>query len=122
MYCFAALYLLMVLTILTRYPSLKNVRELLYKHGHGSVNGRRTPLTSNADIEKVLGMFRKLCGIYFCSCELWHLTSVQIRSLWHGNINNKDIARQGCTMVPRWRFFASCIFREPCAARFRAAS
>jgi len=39
-----------------RYPSLKNVRELLYKHGHGSVDSRRTPLTSNADIEKVLGM------------------------------------------------------------------
>jgi len=39
-----------------RYPSLKNVRELLYKHGHGSVDGRRMPLTSNADIEKVLGM------------------------------------------------------------------
>jgi len=35
---------------------LKNVRELLYKHGHGSVDGRRMPLTSNADIEKVLGM------------------------------------------------------------------
>jgi len=37
------------------YPSLKTVRELLYKHGHGSVSGRRVPLTSNADIEKVLG-------------------------------------------------------------------
>jgi len=34
---------------------LKSVRELLYKHGHGSVNGRRMPLTNNADIENVLG-------------------------------------------------------------------
>jgi len=25
-------------------------------------------------------------------------------------------------MVPRWRFFASCIFSEPLAARFRPAS
>jgi len=24
-------------------------------------------------------------------------------------------------MVPRWRFFASCILREPCAAHFRPA-
>ena len=31
----------------------------------------------------------------------------------------EDIARQSCAMVPRWRFFASCIFSEPRAARFR---
>jgi len=38
----------------------------------------------------------------------------------------KDIARQSCMMVPRWRFLApflvSCIFSEPHAARFRPAS
>jgi len=37
----------------------------------------------------------------------------------------KDIARQSCTMVPRWRFlatFASYICSEPRAARFRPAS
>jgi len=34
----------------------------------------------------------------------------------------KDIARQRCVMVLRWRFFASCIFSEPRAARFRPAS
>jgi len=33
----------------------------------------------------------------------------------------EDIARQSCAMVPRWRFFASCIFSEPHAARFRPA-
>jgi len=33
----------------------------------------------------------------------------------------EDIARQSCTMVCRWRFFASCIFSEPRAARFRPA-
>jgi len=55
-----------LLTVVTRYPSLKNIRELLYKHGHGSVNGRRTPLTSNADIEKVLGMFTEFYRFDFC--------------------------------------------------------
>ena len=33
----------------------------------------------------------------------------------------EDIARQSCAMVPRWRFFASCIFSEPLAAHFRPA-
>jgi len=34
----------------------------------------------------------------------------------------EGIARQSCTMVRRWRFFASCIFSEPRVARFRPAS
>jgi len=38
----------------------------------------------------------------------------------------EDIAPQSCAMVPRWRFlvlfFASCIFSQPHAARFRPAS
>ena len=33
----------------------------------------------------------------------------------------EDMARQSCAMVPRWRFFASCICSEPCAAHFRPA-
>jgi len=37
----------------------------------------------------------------------------------------EDIARQSCTMVRSWRlfgdFFASCISKEPRAARFRSA-
>jgi len=33
----------------------------------------------------------------------------------------KDIARQSCAMVPRWRLFGSCISSEPRAARFRPA-
>ena len=32
-----------------------------------------------------------------------------------------DAARQSCVMVPKWRFFASCIFSEPRAAHFRRA-
>ena len=30
-------------------------------------------------------------------------------------------ARQSCAMVPKWRFFASCIFSEPLAAHSRHA-
>ena len=41
-------------------------------------------------------------------------------------LNCEDIARQICAMMPRWRFFwhvfASCIFDEPRAARFKPAS
>ena len=33
----------------------------------------------------------------------------------------EDMARQSCAMVPRWRFFASCICSEPRAAHFRPA-
>ena len=33
----------------------------------------------------------------------------------------EDMARQSCAMVPRWRFFASCIFSEPRAVHFRPA-
>ena len=33
----------------------------------------------------------------------------------------KDTARQICAMVPKWRFFASCIFSEQRTAHFRHA-
>jgi len=33
------------------------------------------------------------------------------------SLSCEDIARQSCATVPRWRFFASCIFSEPRAAR-----
>jgi len=35
--------------------------------------------------------------------------------------SSEDIARQSCAMVPKWRFFASCISIEPRAAHFRPA-
>jgi len=28
-------------------------------------------------------------------------------------LSSEDIARQSCAMVPKWRFFASCIFSKP---------
>jgi len=34
----------------------------------------------------------------------------------------KDIARQSCAKVPKWRFFGSCISSEPSAAHFRPHS
>jgi len=36
-------------------------------------------------------------------------------------LSPKDIAWQSCAMVPKWRFFASCISSEPHAAHFRPA-
>jgi len=36
-------------------------------------------------------------------------------------ISAEDIARQIGAMVPKWRFFASCISCEPRAAHFRSA-
>ena len=33
----------------------------------------------------------------------------------------EDTARQRCAMVPKWRFFASCIFSEPHAVHLRPA-
>ena len=31
----------------------------------------------------------------------------------------EDMARQSCAMVPRWRLFASCVYSELSASRFR---
>merc|ERR1711993_235824 len=37
------------------YPNLKTVRELIYKRGHGKVNGQRVALIDNAIIEENVG-------------------------------------------------------------------
>jgi len=42
-------------------PSLKSVRELLYKRGHGKVDKQRIPLTDNKIIENVLGKHDIIC-------------------------------------------------------------
>ena len=36
-------------------------------------------------------------------------------------LSSEDIARQSCAMVPKWRFFASCVFSEQRTAHFRHA-
>jgi len=33
-------------------------------------------------------------------------------------VSSEDIAQQSCAMVPKWRFFASCISSESRAAHF----
>jgi len=43
------------------YPNLKSVRDLIYKRGHGKVNGQRVPISDNAVIEEVLGKFNIVC-------------------------------------------------------------
>ena len=48
----------------------------------------------------------------------WCLTFFQIVDIC---LSCEDMAWQSCAMVPRWRFFASCISSEPCAAHFRHA-
>jgi 60S ribosomal protein uL30 len=43
------------------YPTLKTVRELIYKRGYGKVNYQRVALTDNAIIEKALGQYDIIC-------------------------------------------------------------
>ena len=43
------------------YPSLKTVRELIYKRGYGKINKQRIPLTDNQLIEDHLGKFGIVC-------------------------------------------------------------
>merc|ERR1719482_1963202 len=43
------------------YPSLKSVRDLIYKRGFGKINKQRIPLTDNAVVEKGLGKYGIMC-------------------------------------------------------------
>jgi len=43
------------------YPSLKTVRELIYKRGYGKQNGQRVPLSFNEVIQAGLGQFGIEC-------------------------------------------------------------
>jgi hypothetical protein len=45
------------LTHFLGYPSLKTVRELIYKRGYAKVKGQRLPITDNTIVEENLGMF-----------------------------------------------------------------
>jgi len=42
-------------------PSLKTVRDLIYKRGYGKVNGQRLPINSNDLIEQNLGKYGIVC-------------------------------------------------------------
>ena len=51
-----------LLFIYFSYPNLKTVRELIYKRGYGKIDRhRRTALTSNAIIHKILGKYDIIC-------------------------------------------------------------
>jgi len=43
------------------YPSLKSVKDLLYKRGFGKVNKQRLPISDNSVVEGVLGKFGIIC-------------------------------------------------------------
>merc|ERR1712072_691598 len=43
------------------YPSLKSVRDLIYKRGFGKVNKQRLPLLDNAVVERGLGKYSIMC-------------------------------------------------------------
>jgi len=43
------------------YPSLKSVKELVYKRGYCKVDKQRVPLTDNTIIEEQLGKFGMVC-------------------------------------------------------------
>merc|ERR1711906_90790 len=43
------------------YPSLKSVRDLIYKRGFGKVNKQRIALTDNAVVETALGKYGIMC-------------------------------------------------------------
>lgn len=42
-------------------PSLKSIRDIIYKRGYGKVNKQRIPLSSNSIIEENLGKYGILC-------------------------------------------------------------
>merc|ERR1712139_322765 len=43
------------------YPSIKSVRDLIYKRGYGKINKNRIPLNDNAVVEKGLGKYGIVC-------------------------------------------------------------
>ena len=47
--------------IMYGYPTLKTVRELVYKRGYGKVNKQRIPIDNNAVVEQVLGKYDIVC-------------------------------------------------------------
>merc|ERR1719451_20626 len=43
------------------YPTVKSVRDLIYKRGYGKINKQRLPLNDNAVVEKGLGKYGIMC-------------------------------------------------------------
>lgn len=72
------------------YPSLKTVRELIYKRGFGKVEGQRIPLASNSVIENSLKKHDIICvedlihEIYTVGPHFKQANNF----LWHFKLNN----------------------------------
>lgn len=72
------------------YPTLKTVRELVYKRGFGKQQGQRIPLTSNSVIESRLGKYNIICmedlihEIYTVGPHFKQANNF----LWHFKLNN----------------------------------
>jgi large subunit ribosomal protein L7e len=47
--------------IMYGYPTLKTVKDLVYKRGFGKVNKQRLPISDNSVIEEALGKFDIVC-------------------------------------------------------------
>lgn len=72
------------------YPTLKTIRELIYKRGFGRVSGQRIPLTSNNIIEQRLKKHNIICmedlihEIYTVGPHFKQANNF----LWHFKLNN----------------------------------
>jgi len=72
------------------YPSLKNVRDLVYKRGFGRLNGQRIALTDNSIVEKRLGRRGIICvedlihEIFTVGPNFKYANNF----LWHFKLNN----------------------------------
>lgn len=72
------------------YPTLKTIRELVYKRGFGRVNGQRVPLTSNNIIEQRLKKYNIICMedlIHEIFTVGTHFKQAN-NFLWHFKLNN----------------------------------
>jgi 60S ribosomal protein uL30 len=72
------------------YPTLKTVRDLVYKRGFAKINGQRIPITENGIIEKHLGKYGIICvedivhEIYTVGPHFKEVTNF----LWYFKLNN----------------------------------
>lgn len=72
------------------YPTLKTIRELVYKRGFGRVDGQRTPLTCNSIVERRLKKYDIICiedlihEVYTVGPHFKQANNF----LWHFKLNN----------------------------------
>ena len=70
-------------------------------------------------VATTLKALRRGSHSFTCKRRYWCLTSFFL--IVDTCLSSEDIAQQSCAMVPKCRFFASCISSEPRAAHFRHA-